>query len=142
MTDLADRYAGARRGRLVAVVAGTVVAVVFLGWLAWSTWFYSTPEIRSELVSYEVTGEHEAVALVDVRRSDLTIVGTCTLQAFATDHTVVGERAFEVPGGQEGTDGSTGDQESGTMAITVRTERRATSVELVGCTTPGQSRPR
>ncbi len=98
MTDLADRYAGKRRGRLVAVVAGTVVAVAFLGWLAWSTWFYSTPEIRSELVSYEVTGEHEAVALVDVHLKDRTIVGTCRLQAFATDHTVVGERVFEVPG--------------------------------------------
>ena len=78
MTDLADRYAGKRRGRLVAVVAGTVVAVAFLGWLAWSTWFYATPEIRSELVSYEVTGEHEAVALVDVHLKDRTIVGTCT----------------------------------------------------------------
>ena len=102
MTDLADRYAGARRGRLVAVVAATVVAVAFLGWLAWSTWSYSTPEIRSELVSYEVTGEHEAVALVDVHLRDRTIVGSCTLQAFATDHTVVGERVFEVPGTDEG----------------------------------------
>jgi hypothetical protein len=120
------------------------MAVAFLGWLAWSTWFYATPEIRSELVSFEVTGEHEAVALVDVHLSDRTIVGTCTLQAFATDHTVVGERAFEVPGQDEGTGdtGDTGDQEGGTMAITVRTERRATSVELVGCTTPDQSRPR
>jgi hypothetical protein len=133
MTDLADRYADARRGRLVAVVAGTVVAAAFLGWLAWSTWSYSTPEIRSELVSYEVTGEHEAVALVDVDLRDRTVVGTCTLQAFATDHTVVGERAFEVPG--------TSDQGGGRMAITVRTERRATSVRLVGCTTPDQSRP-
>ena len=141
MTDLADRYAGARRGRLVAVVAGTVVAVAFLGWLAWSMWFYSTPEIRSDLVSYEVTGEHGAVALVDVHLKDRTIVGTCRLQAFATDHTVVGERVFEVPGPDEGPD-ETGDQEGGRMSITVRTERRATSVELVGCTTPSQSRPR
>ena len=138
MADLADRYAGARRGRLVAVVAGTVVAVAFLGWLAWSMWFYSTPEIRSDLVSYEVTGEHEAVALVDVHLRDGSIVGSCTLQAFATDHSVVGERVFEVPGTEEGP----GDEEGGTIAVTVRTERRATSVELVGCTTPGQSRPR
>ena len=146
MTDLADRYASKRRGRLVVVVAATVVAVAFLGWLAWSTWSYSTPEIRSELVSYEVTGEHEAVALVDVHLKDRNIVGTCTLQAFATDHTVVGERVFEVPGPEEGadegTEGATDDQDGGTMAVTVRTERRATSVELVGCTTPDQSRPR
>jgi hypothetical protein len=142
MTDLADRYAGARRGRLVVVVAATVVAVAFLGWLAWSTWSYSTPEIRSELVSYEVTGEHEAVALVDVHMRDGSIVGTCTLQAFATDHSVVGERVFEVPGPDEGPDEGTVDGDGGTMTITVRTERRATSVELVGCTAPGQSRPR
>ena len=141
MTDLADRYAGARRGRLVAVVAATVVAVAFLGWLAWSTWSYSTPEIRSELVSYEVTGEHEAVALVDVHLRDRSIVGSCTLQAFATDHSVVGERVFEVPGTDEGPARERG-QDGGTMAVTVRTERRATSVELVGCTAPGQTRPR
>ena len=134
MTDLADRYAASRRGRLVAVVGAAVAAVAFLGWLAWSTWSYSTPEIRSELVSYEVTGEHEAVARVDVHLKDPTIVATCVLRALAMDHTVVGERTFEVPG--------RGEQGSETLAVTLRTERRATSVELEGCTTPDQSRPR
>jgi hypothetical protein len=134
VTDLADRYATSLRGRFAVVVVAGLLATAFLAWLAWSTWSYSTPEVRSELVSFEVTGGHGAIARVDVRLKDRTVVATCTLRAFAEDHTVVGERTFEVPG-PDGTG-------SGTMEISVRTERRATSVDLVGCTTPDQSRPR
>ena len=55
-------------------------------------------------------------------------MASCTLRAFAEDHTVVGELVF-VP-------------EDGRSDQDVRTERRATSVELLGCTAPGQNHPR
>jgi len=133
---LADRYGTSRRGRRVVIVVAGVVAAVFLAWLAWSTWSFASPDVRSELVSFEVTGEHTAVARVDVRLRDPDVVGTCTLRAIAIDHTVVGERSFVVPGPDD-TDGN-----GGLMSVEVRTERRATSVDLLGCTSPDQVRPR
>ena len=63
-----------------------------------------------------------------MRLADDGVVASCTLRAFAEDHTVVGELVFAPKGGKS-------DQ-------SVRTERRATSVELLGCTAPGQNRPR
>lgn len=129
-TDLADRYGAPRPWRRRAVVGGcVVVAAAFLGWLAWTIWAQSTPEVRSELVGYHVRDEHAAEATVDVRLDDEDVRASCTVRAFAEDHTVVGELVF-TPGG------------SGRSEQVVRTERRATSVDLVGCTAPGQQRPR
>ena len=56
------------------------------------------------------------------------MVASCTLRAFAEDHSTVGELAFEPVDGRN--------------EVTLRTERRATSVTLLGCTAPGQPRPR
>ncbi len=133
-TDLAERYgrSGRRRWWLAGVVG--VVAAVFLGWLAWTIWSYSTPEVRSSLAGYEVIDAHETIAQVDVVLADRSVVGTCTVQAIAEDHSIVGERVFEVPGPD------TGDQ--GPMRVSIRTEREATSVNLLGCTTADQHRPR
>ena len=134
-TDLAQRYGAPSAGRRRLVVIGSgVLAAVFLGWLAWTALFHSTPEARSSLVTYDVVDEHTATAKVDVRTSDAEVVATCLLRAYAEDHSVVGEKSFEATG-EVAADGATYEQE-------VRTERRATSVELVGCTTPDQSRPR
>ncbi len=131
MTDLADRYGTSRRGRGPVIVVAGALAVLFLGWLAWTTWSYSRPDVTSELLTWQVTGEHGAVANVQValRADDTT--ATCTLRATAEDHSVVGERSFEVA-----------PDSASSLQVQVRTERRATAVELVGCTTPGQSRPR
>jgi hypothetical protein len=128
-TDLADRYGAPAPWRRRAMVAACVVVVAaFLGWLGWTIWDQSTPQVRSEIVGYKVVDEHRATATVEVRLADDDVVASCTLRAYAEDHTVVGERVFTPEDGRS-------DQE-------VRTERRATSVELLGCTAPGQSRPR
>ena len=129
-TDLADRYGAPAPWRRV-VLLGTCVVVVaaFLGWLGWTAWAHSTPDVDSEIVGYHVVDEHTAEATVDVRLENPQVVATCTLRAYAEDHTVVGELSFTP-------------ESSGRSDRTVRTERRATSVELLGCTTPGQGRPR
>lgn len=133
--DLGDRYGAPRPGRrrLLIVAVGTMIAV-FLGWVAWATWFHSTPRIDSRLISFEVVDDNQAVARLGVRRAEASVVGTCTLRAFSEDHTTVGELAFRVPEGAAPL--------SQTLTKVVRTERRATSVELVGCLAPGQPRPR
>jgi hypothetical protein len=108
-------------GALVVVVAGC------LGWLAWAVWFHATPSVQSTLVTWSVVDDHEVTATVTVALED-DVRASCLVRAIAEDHTTVGEVAFEpVDGSNE---------------VSVRTERQATSVDLVGCTTDGQPRPR
>ena len=59
------------------------------------------------------------------------VVATCTVRAYSEDHTLVGSVSFT----PEPTP-------SGRVTQEISTDRRATSVELLGCTAPGQSRPR
>jgi hypothetical protein len=131
---LAARYGAPSPGRRrLLVVVSVAVAAVFLGWLGWAAIFHSDPEVRSEMLTYTIDGEHGATARVDVRLGDDAVEATCLLRAVAEDHTVVGELSFTVTGA---------DVASGTvLERQVRTERRATSVELMGCTAPGQPRP-
>ena len=130
---MAGRYGGQtpRRRRAVILVSG-VVGVLALAWLAWAGWSQSTPDVESNLQSFEVVDSHsvEATVVVDIRSEDVT--ANCLVRAVGTDHSVVGERNFEV----------TGDSGASRHDVTLRTERRATSVELIGCTSPDQSRPR
>ena len=127
-SDLVDRYgAPSRWRRPVAIGVAGVLAVVSLGWLGWTVWFHSTPAVTSDLVSFDVTSDHETRTRVDVKLED-GVEAVCRLRAFAEDHTAVGEVAFTpVDGSNE---------------VVVRTERRATTVEKLGCTAPGQPRPR
>ena len=130
--DLAERYGAPAPWRRRAIVAGCVVlAVAFLVWLAWTAWVHSTPEISSELETFEVVDEHTVDAVVVVRLRDDAEDATCLLRAFAEDHSTVGELEF-VPDPALG----------GRQEQSVRTERRATSLELVGCRAEGQSRYR
>ena len=130
---VAGRYGGQspRRRRTVIIVSG-VVGILALAWLAWAGWAQSTPDVQSNLKSFDVVDRHsvEATVVVDVRSDDVT--ANCLVRAFGEDHTVVGELNFEVAGRSGASNHD----------VSVRTEREATSVELIGCTTADQSRPR
>ena len=133
--SLAERYgrpSPVARRTLVTVVV--VVAAAFLGWLTWTALFHGNPDVTSELVSFTVDDEHQVTARLDVRLDDEDVVATCVLRAIAEDHTVVGELAFDVRA--DDLDGGT------VLEREIRTERRATSVDPIGCTTPDQRRPR
>ncbi|MEO6512465.1 MAG: DUF4307 domain-containing protein [Nocardioides sp.] len=126
--ELADRYGRPAPWRRTAVVlASGLVGVLALTWLAWTTLFHATPDASSDLVSFEVVSDNAVTARVDVVLRG-TPDATCEVRAIAADHTVVGEASF-VP-----TDGRN--------EVQFRTERRASAVEDVGCTTPDQHRPR
>ena len=128
MTTLADRYGAPSPLRRRLAVAGAVaVAVMFLCWLAWATWFHATPPVESAPVGYTVENDHEATITVAVTMDD-GAGATCTVRALAADHMTVGEVTFTpVPGRNQ---------------VEVRTERRASTVTLLGCTAEGQRRPR
>ncbi|MEO5653663.1 MAG: DUF4307 domain-containing protein [Marmoricola sp.] len=131
--DLADRYGHPSPSRRRAVIlASGVVAVVALAWLAWAAWFQSTPDVQSTIRSFEVIDSHQVTTEVSVKLRNPDVAASCVVRAYAADHSVVGERNFAVA------------DTEGTVRLTLpfRTEREATSVEMVGCTTSGQNRPR
>jgi hypothetical protein len=130
---MSDRYGSANpaRRRLVIALSG-VLGVVALGWLLWALWFQSNPDVTSSLRTYDVVDAHTAEAQVAVRTSGKDVRASCLVRAYGQDHSVVGELNFTVH------------DVSGTIHrdVTLRTEREATSVEMVGCTTKDQPRPR
>ena len=129
MTERYGAPSGGRRGLLVAVSA--VLAVAVAGWLGWTVYDHSTPQVTSELETFSVEDEHAVTAVLVVSLADDDVEASCTLRAYAEDHTTVGELTFSPDPGQ-----------GRRQVQTIRTERRATAVESQGCTAPGQDRPR
>jgi hypothetical protein len=130
---MSERYGAASPARRrIAILVSGAVGLVALAWLAWATWFQSTPDVQSSLRTFEVLDSHSVTASVAVHLRDPDVEASCRVRAYGTDHSVVGELNFQVTG------------VSGTTRrdVTFRTERPATSVEVVGCTSPDQSRPR
>ena len=131
--ELADRYGTASPARRRTVIlASGVIGVLALAWLAWAAWLQGTTDVQSSLRSFEVLDAHAVRADVAVMPRSGDVSASCLLRALSADHSVVGELNFKATG------------ESGTTVreVTVRTEREATSVELIGCTTADQPRPR
>jgi hypothetical protein len=126
---LTERYAPPpawRRPVTIGLVA--LAAVVALAWLAWAAFEQATPQIDSTLVGYHVVDEHSVTAQIQVEVHSGATHPSCTVQALATDHTIVGELRFTPV--------------AGTNRVTVRTQRTATSVTLPGCIADGQDGPR
>jgi hypothetical protein len=129
---VADRYGRPAPWQRRAVVVGSgLVGALALSWLAWTTVFHATPDVSSELVGWEVVDDHGVIVTVFVKLEGgdaIEIGASCQVQATAVDHTVVGSTSFT--------------PDEGLNDVFLSTERRATSVESVGCTTPDQLRPR
>ena len=94
-------------------------------------WLSSDPEVTSQLQSFDVQDDHVVSAILQVHVDDGATDVSCTLTALAADHSVVGELTVHP-------NSSAGEQQQ----VTLRTDRRATTVESQGCTAAGQSRPR
>jgi len=129
---LGERYgAPSPSRRRLLIVATVALALVFLGWLAWTVAAHSRTEVTSELESWSVVDSSTVTAVLVVRLHDDDVVASCRLRAYAEDHTTVGELAF------------TPDPAAGhRQVVEIRTEREATAVESLGCTADGQNRPR
>jgi hypothetical protein len=131
--ELVDRYGApsrARRPLVLAVIA--VLATAGAAWLVWVLAFHGTPQVASELVGYDVRGEHSTTVSFTVVRRSRDVRASCLVRALAADHAVVGERAVPVASGPA----------TRRVTTTLRTERRATSADVVGCTAARQRRPR
>ena len=117
--------------RRATIAASVALGVLFAAWLAWSVYEHATPQVTSELETFSVDDDHQVTAVLVVSLDNDDVRASCTLRAYAEDHTTVGELTFAP------------DPAQGKRQVqTIRTERRATSVEKVGCTAPGQDQPR
>ena len=133
MSDLAYRYGmPGRTNRLVAGVLVGALLVGAMGFLGWTILFHGDPQVQSQVRAFDVVSEHEAQVQLQVVRENRTTEAVCRLQALAEDHAVVGEVTLPVTDGDE----------TQTLQLSIRTERRATTVTSSGCTTPDQPRPR
>ena len=131
--DLEQRYGRPSPSRRRAVIAVSgLVGVVALAWVVWAAWVQGTPAVQSSLRSFDVVDSHTVRAQVAVHTRSDGVRASCVLQATAADHSTVGELTFVVSGPKGTTN----------HALTMRTERQAAAVDLVGCTAPGQDQPR
>jgi Domain of unknown function (DUF4307) len=132
-TDLAARYGRPSRGRklLLLGIVG-VLALTGLVWLLWVAFVQSNPPVASRLQAFEVTSPTTATATIQVERTK-NVDASCRLQAKAADYSIVGEVTVTVPADSP---------RSQTLKTTLTTQRNATSVVLVGCTTADAHRPR
>jgi hypothetical protein len=131
-SDLNARYGRAGRSRrplLIGVLA--VVVLAGLAWLIWAAWVQSNPPVRSQLQGFEIISPTSAKATMKVDRTK-SVEATCRLQAKAADFSIVGELTMTVPAGSA---------RHQTLPVTLTTQRSATTVVLVGCTTADQHRP-
>lgn len=129
---LGDRYGSVApwRRRLV-VDAVAVLVLAFAGWLGWTIWEQARPLVASGELTFTVDDDNTATATFRVDLRDDQVEATCTIKAYAEDHTLVGQVAF--------TPALSADD---MVEQQISTDRRATSLELAGCTAPGQNRPR
>lgn len=131
-SDLNARYGRAARSRrplLIGVLA--VVVLAALAWLIWAAWVQSNPPVRSQLQGFEIVSPTSAKATMKVDRTK-SVEATCRLQAKAADFSIVGELTVTV---------AAGSARHQTLPVTLTTQRSATTVVLVGCTTADQHRP-
>jgi hypothetical protein len=123
---VAQRYAAAPSvWPKVFIVVGLVVSLLLAVWLAWAIWVHSTPKVSSRLTGWKVVDQHTVVATLDVDLRSGTTGASCTLRAYAEDHTAVGDATLT--------------PQDGRNQVTIRTERQATSIDSVGCSADGQN---
>jgi len=115
------------------ITLAVFVAAAGLGWLVWVIAFHGSPLVRSNIVSFQVNGQHSAEARLTVVRRTADVDASCLLRAQAEDHSIVGELNFTVDSAEPATT---------TINRTIRTEREATSVALLGCVAEGQTQRR
>lgn len=133
MTDLAQRYRRpSRLSRSVVVTVAVALAAIIVGLIVWAAFRHATPVVTSQLNTFRAVDDHSVVASITVWRVEDDTEAQCRLSAIAPDHQVVGVHVLEVIEGPK----------TQTIDVELRTERRATSIHLEGCTAPDQQRPR
>lgn len=130
--DLNARYGRAGRSRRPLVIGGLgIVVLAGLVWLVWAAWVQSNPAVTSQLQGFDIVSATSAKATMTVDRTK-SVEASCRLQAKAADFSIVGELTVTVPADAP---------RHQVLPVALTTQRSATTVVLVGCTTADQHRP-
>ncbi|MEJ6606916.1 MAG: DUF4307 domain-containing protein [Candidatus Planktophila sp.] len=76
-----------------------IFAVIGGGWLIWAGIHHANPEIRSEIISFDVTADREISLRYSLMRTDPNQVVLCTLTASDFDKNIVGQIDETIPAG-------------------------------------------
>lgn len=126
------RYGRTGRSRRVLIFAVVgVLALAGLVWLLWAAFIASNPPVSSRMIGFKIESATTATATFQVDRSK-SVEAQCRLQAKAADFSIVGELTVTV---------APDSARQQTIDATVTTQRAATAVVLVGCTTADAHRP-
>ncbi|MEU5218774.1 DUF4307 domain-containing protein [Streptomyces sp. NPDC020807] len=106
-------------------VAGAVLGVVGLCLMGWFGWYYVVDnKISAEMIKFDVVSANEVQVHLEIRK-DEGLKGVCTLRSRAEDGTEVARKDVRIDDPAARVD----------SVFSLRTTARATSAELVGCTT-------
>ncbi|MFJ5873527.1 DUF4307 domain-containing protein [Streptomyces sp. NPDC093088] len=106
-------------------VVGSVLGVLFLGLLGWFGWYYVVDsKISAEMIKFDVVSATEVQVHLEVRK-DEGVEGVCTLRSRSEDGAEVARKDVRIDDPAARVD----------QVFSLRTTARATSAELIGCTT-------
>ncbi|MFJ2898225.1 DUF4307 domain-containing protein [Streptomyces sp. NPDC087218] len=120
------RSADQRADRKLKII-GSVLGVVLLGVVGWIGYDYVTGQgISAEVIKRRVVSDQQVDVHLEIRK-DKAAKGYCTLRAQHEDGSDVARKDFRFDESTDRID----------RVVSLRTTARATSVELLGCTTDG-----
>ncbi|MGW2178936.1 DUF4307 domain-containing protein [Streptomyces sp. NPDC001732] len=120
------RSADQRADRKLRII-GSVLGVVLLGVVGWIGYGYVTGQgISAEVIKRKVVSDERVDVHLEIRK-DKDAKGYCTLRAQHEDGSDVARKDFRFDESTDRID----------RVVSLRTTARATSVELLGCTTDG-----
>jgi Domain of unknown function (DUF4307) len=97
---LRNRY-GIRESKRPAWLApALVLAIVGGGWLFWSAQHFSTPEIRSTLISFQEISDSKISIRYSLEFKNPAIAHSCLLSAKDYGVNIVGQLTDQIPTGQ------------------------------------------
>jgi TRAP-type C4-dicarboxylate transport system permease small subunit len=121
---MASRYGvPSRRRRWLGVAVVALLATALVVWVVWAAWHQATTTVDGNVSAFDIVGPHRVDVTVQIHRPSHAVV-QCTVQAQATDHSVVGQTVVSLPRA-----GASDVQ----VKTAVKTEREATTVVVSQC---------
>ncbi|WP_374775541.1 DUF4307 domain-containing protein [Streptomyces sp. NBC_01310] len=116
------RSADERADRKLKII-GAALGVLLLSVIGWIGWGYiSGQSVSAEVIKFQVISDTEVKVHLEVRK-EASVTGVCSLSSQDEGHGEVGRADFTFAQPEERVD----------EVVTVKTTRRATTIELVAC---------
>lgn len=121
---IARRYPPRRTPRWAWIPLAIACALVGGTWLLWTALYGANPPVSARITAFHVTSDTSVDAVLTVQRPDPRLAVTCTVVAKAVSYETVGQLPVEVGASEQGLLD---------VPVTLRTFKRATTVDLEGC---------